>query len=253
MSSKTHFFALEVFPSFRPLLEECEDYARTSGGRFIPQDFESKLVGNNEALRRAFPVVEHFANQCLDDAQVKLEFEQAFRLSVAVGVRNAVRATCVQLGLWKPAASGQFGWQEEGIPLQEVAGRMYNFYQTINEEDQHTEHVRALTASFISDFGSSMGLGKVPCPEQEMIMGDFIQKVATYGKTAGVDTEPALQKVLDPTHTGVLRLFSPHKLNEWHEWTKQNQATLVVGAIAAVGMALAVGAFVIKGLSSAKR
>mmetsp|Transcript_42862 Transcript_42862/g.118508 ORF Transcript_42862/g.118508 Transcript_42862/m.118508 type:complete len:690 (-) Transcript_42862:77-2146(-) len=194
-----------AFPRFGPFLDACQDYAALSGSRFntgsfralsttdssdselelAPQtngDVREERAGHTHtgarlaAKLRAEPQVNEFAQRLRSgDWALQEELERASRIVMAECVRNSVITTCRRLELWPPlptpngVAPGDCSYEDMSAPLDEIAQRAYN-----DEARRSNDEVlgatgglarRALTASYLIDFASEVGVPLPRVPE----------------------------------------------------------------------------------------
>lgn len=210
---------VDSFEHFALLLEACQDYARLTGCRFHGLSYEAQSL---EPLRgslsegdfilstsgatsldrlgpmllaelNAAPLVRQFAERLQSgDPELLSDLSRAFETMMAEGVRNSLRVTCQQLGLWPPIptprgveASDCFYFDAQAhVPV--VAQRLFNDEKrraqvSTSTEGVSLEQVLAATASFLLDFACEAGvtLPSMP-PRYETFLKDFAANVRTW-------------------------------------------------------------------------
>lgn len=170
------------FPSWAPLLSECEDYAALMGWRFVLADFmrvgdSGGEPGVHAARAAALPTALDYGDRVRNlaaadpDAQAQstlfAELRICQRLVDAEAVLNSMTATCRALGLFNEGKSGVDGalddsiaFQDTSQPLPVIARRLQNYERHLQAEEtvRVQRRDRLLHASFIVDFAAEHGL-----------------------------------------------------------------------------------------------
>jgi len=183
-----------AFPAFSYFLRRAMEFADVSGGRFSSFDLESsrrwlkqRKWREDPPSRRIWYLVELFpviydyqkkADTSCND--LKRDCEEAQRMIF----REAVEKACVST--IRMVESFDRDWEEQGVDWEQALLQGESFCKVASKLLNYREKCcgcsaisRTLaTAMFVTDFGLWLGLPKVPCLEDEMLLKAFQDKAS---------------------------------------------------------------------------
>ncbi|CAE7670357.1 rpl12, partial [Symbiodinium microadriaticum] len=266
---------------FGPLLEASQAYAQLSGCRFRISSFQGseasgppmeELSGDRRerlaARELAAPQVATFAERLQNREPCLLEeLERAFRIVMVEGVRNAMIAAFQRLDLWPPQPpppgieDDDCCYEDVNSPVPVIAQRLYNddvrrLLTVPCDGVQSPWLQRALTAAFIVDFATEVGLPspEMPPTQQEMIeefslrIQEYESQCAAPSATSANGAEPE-QHRLRPALEAFERALAPLKAESQRlreqgaesvgRFVAENKTAIALGAVGVVGGAVA--------------
>lgn len=207
------------FGHFAPMLEACQEYAQLTGCRYHGLSYEAlsleplrstlsegefvlsasgaspmERVGPKLAAElRAAPALRAFQERLrLGEPGLLNDLKMATEIMMGEGVRNSLRVTCQQLGLWPPRPSPEgidasdCSYSDVSASLPVLAQRLYNDEQrrafvAIGGGGVDLEHARAATSSFLVDFAHEAGVPLPAMPaKHEALLRSFAKSVAEW-------------------------------------------------------------------------
>eukprot|EP00928_Gymnodinium_smaydae_P036011 TRINITY_DN25241_c0_g1_i1.p1 TRINITY_DN25241_c0_g1~~TRINITY_DN25241_c0_g1_i1.p1 ORF type:complete len:367 (-),score=67.74 TRINITY_DN25241_c0_g1_i1:227-1327(-) len=195
-----------AFPSFKPLLAACQEYASQSNGRFLGSSFDDEEYDECEGVntsrfgdltggRAAVAAVRCFSRRMkAGDPELEKEIQFAFHIVIAESVRSAMVAAFKELDLWPPLPTPA-GVREEdtcfddlSAPIRVIAQRAWN-----DEARRKWDAAigggggvgyarqRAVTASFLVDFAYENGaVLPPPMAEPMALLSEFCARVRAW-------------------------------------------------------------------------
>lgn len=189
--------------SFAPLgelIEACQEYAALTGGRFLRGD-RNQPKEFQDALAKAEPVIEEYRQRILFGEQVLLDcIHRAYDLVMKEGVRNGIVATCRELQMWppRPAPPGvsvdDCCYEDTTAAFPVIAQRAYNDEQRRQGEAAMQPLLRrSVTASFLSDFASEIGVGSPTLSESHHgMLQEFMSQVEEWSSQRRPEMQASL-------------------------------------------------------------
>ena len=257
------------YPTWQPLLDACEDYARLSGWRFSRAEFmnlERQPSGALHAARvKAMPVALDYgervakvaAQHAAPEASALLgEFCQCQRLVANEALHKTMLSTCCALGLDAESLGikdedegGSCAYQDLSQPFEEIARRLHR-HERATAAVRPAREARALSASFVVEFGLEHGLPELADPTSEAQLHEFLERVEEWrekrGEGSGASRDELRELVLSSLHG---RTIAPLRRAAM-DWASEHRgAALVGGALlgGAIGLVVAGAAIAIAG------
>ncbi|KAF4688777.1 hypothetical protein FOZ60_002443 [Perkinsus olseni] len=253
-SSSSSCLDLDAFPAFKDLLRALSDYARITGFRYDPRDFQDSSDFNS-----AGSVVRDYQRRLVSgtDRELWRQAVNAVRCAEQEGIRTVMVATCRDLGVWpesvKPSESSCMAWQDTSEPLEKIAVALYN--QQHNVADSADYQAVSRTASFISDFVYATVGSEDPELHQgeksKLMLTAFLNRVKEYQarKEANIGREePEAYKRIRGTITppwpeqvlsAMDRWAPPSLVSYIGEWTTDNFPSPTTAALLGFGVVAA--------------
>jgi hypothetical protein len=183
-----------AFPAFTYFLRSAMEFADVSGGRFSRYDLESSRrwlkqrkwredppSRRIEYLIELFPVIFDYQTRAdTSDYDLKRDCAEAQRLIFREAVEKACISTIHMVEHFNR------DWEEQGVDWDQALLQGESFSKVasklLNYRDKHsgccvTSRTLA-TAMFVTDFGLYLGLPKVPCLKDEMLLKLFQDKAS---------------------------------------------------------------------------
>jgi len=250
---------LGSFPMFAPLLEACQDFAQLSGCRFATGTLRDMEAGKDTemfaALRKAAPVVSEFKRRLeIPEEDLRETVLRAYRLVMDESVRSGIIATCRELDMW-PARplmgirDDDCAFEDTSAPLPMIAQRAYNDEMRRQKEDaMQPLKKRAVTASFIVDFATEVGVDVPPLSEKHKeMLQEFMSRVEEWvgGQVSEAGPSSLGARAFKAFLAGIGRggavaSARQHVKGRWSQNWESTSGTLF--NVATLGLALAAGA-----------
>eukprot|EP00929_Paragymnodinium_shiwhaense_P009593 TRINITY_DN113805_c0_g1_i1.p1 TRINITY_DN113805_c0_g1~~TRINITY_DN113805_c0_g1_i1.p1 ORF type:complete len:706 (-),score=201.11 TRINITY_DN113805_c0_g1_i1:229-2346(-) len=213
----------ESFPLFRELLVASQDYAELSGCRFrgdcfdlaqrddacFAEELARRVVApdaEKAAIMKARPVVQKYMELLrADDEGLHAELERARQFVFRETLRVSIKVTCQRLELWPPRPAPEsvdendFSYEDLSEPLDIIAQRAFNYDDKMEKGDDGLcfIHRRTMTASYLVDFASEIGLGN-----ESSKMGDTFKGMLADLNLRTLEWEECLDKQRQSSPSG---------------------------------------------------
>jgi hypothetical protein len=261
----------QSFPAYARLLEACQEYADISGCRFpkgclqqfeapAPEEKSAQPSKMQVATTKAAPVVKEFKDRLLRQEKELIEsLEAAHRRVMSESVRNGVVATCRELELWPPEpapkgiAEDDCAFEDMSEVLPVIAQRVYNDEMRRNKEEvlQFLSR-RAVTASFIVDFATEVGVDLPLSETHRQMLQEFMDRVDDWIRSRGQEqqanptgTSPLASRARQAILLGIGSAAAASGLRQQvkEQWSKNWESTGgTIFNIAMMGLAAAAAA-----------
>ncbi|KAF4671255.1 hypothetical protein FOL47_001599 [Perkinsus chesapeaki] len=236
----------EAFPAFKELLRVLADYAKLTGFRYDPRDFEES-PSSSSAVNS---VVRDYQRRLVSgmDQELWRQAINAVRCAEQEGIRTVMVATCQDLGVWpddvKPDESACMAWQDTSEPLEKIALSLYHHQHNVADSEDYKAVSR--TASFISDFVYATVGSEKPelhqCEKSKLMLTAFLNRVKEYQarKETGIGQEPEAYRRIRETVLSAMDRWAPPSLVSYiGEWTTDNFPSPTTAALLGFGVVAA--------------
>jgi len=206
------------------------------------------------AKLRAAPTVRRFAERVrAGEPALRKELELALRTVMLESVRNAMIAAFRELEMWPPTPTpagvdkDDCRYEDLSAALPELAQRAYNDAarreQDVSEEGVARVFRRAMTASYICDFGHAAGADLPPVPEAiSTFLLEFQQRVTAweteqqgYNKVGHCSVDAVSWSIRSAIENFG---FGAGKTEDWHGTLWNTMSTSFIDVAASAGISL---------------